>query len=507
MDKCIVFYSWQSDLPNSTNRGFIQKALEDAARAIRGDDSIKIDPVIDRDTAGVPGSPDIANTIFSKIDSSDIFACDVSIINQGEKSRPTPNPNDLLELGYAIRSLGSERIIMIMNTAFGVPELLPFDLSKKRVSRYCLSEGDADKSAERKKLKELLVDAIKTVVSHLGKSKTKGKRSGEKARLKEECEEVLFNGNKQDWQQLVDELWRDIPKRMIEWKPRAEIAWKADDAEWERARLEGIEICLPSIVPILVAVENGREDRWQESVGPLRQLYLLPNQILKKTSGGNKEVINLGSHMLYFVGNLGMALAMRVKQSDFISKWMQLSMPAYEYERKGEQLWVDIVPAHLLWGKYVTTGPDPFKAILKICESNYISEFFPDKERLVKHLFLGNLGQSLFELGQRIKDVGSPKNLSDVDKQRLQTRLKIWPLWVLMESEEFKASTWELFGSSDGVIAFVTDSTKKEIDKETFWEWWKAWKSYCLNNMMKADRNNLLLFRKGDLLQLPGEPF
>ena len=85
MDKCIVFYSWESDLPNSTNRGFIQKALEDAAKSIRSDDSIKIDPVIDRDTSGVPGSPDIANTIFSKIDASDIFACDVSIINQGEK--------------------------------------------------------------------------------------------------------------------------------------------------------------------------------------------------------------------------------------------------------------------------------------------------------------------------------------------------------------------------------------------------------------------------------------
>ncbi|HEY1376485.1 MAG TPA: hypothetical protein VGF55_06805 [Gemmataceae bacterium] len=30
-----VFYSWQSDLPNATNRGFIQDALERAARDIR----------------------------------------------------------------------------------------------------------------------------------------------------------------------------------------------------------------------------------------------------------------------------------------------------------------------------------------------------------------------------------------------------------------------------------------------------------------------------------------
>jgi len=31
--KQIVFYSWQSDLPNPCNRGFIQEALDDAAES------------------------------------------------------------------------------------------------------------------------------------------------------------------------------------------------------------------------------------------------------------------------------------------------------------------------------------------------------------------------------------------------------------------------------------------------------------------------------------------
>ncbi|MCJ7675892.1 MAG: nucleotide-binding protein, partial [Sedimentisphaerales bacterium] len=101
MEKYKVFYSWESDLPNATNRNLIERALEDAAKAIRADESIKIEPVIDRDTAGVPGSPDIANTIFGKIEQSQVFACDVSIINKGEKSRKAPNPNVLIELGYA----------------------------------------------------------------------------------------------------------------------------------------------------------------------------------------------------------------------------------------------------------------------------------------------------------------------------------------------------------------------------------------------------------------------
>jgi len=61
-----IFYSWQSDLPNATNRGFIQKTLERAAKEIHIDQSISIEPVIDRDTTGVPGSPDIAATILDK---------------------------------------------------------------------------------------------------------------------------------------------------------------------------------------------------------------------------------------------------------------------------------------------------------------------------------------------------------------------------------------------------------------------------------------------------------
>jgi hypothetical protein len=55
-----------------------------------------VEPVIDRDTAGVPGSPDIAHTIFDKIDAAAVFVCDVSIVNADTAGRPTPNPNVLL---------------------------------------------------------------------------------------------------------------------------------------------------------------------------------------------------------------------------------------------------------------------------------------------------------------------------------------------------------------------------------------------------------------------------
>lgn len=167
--KRIAFYSWQSDLPNSTNRGFIEKALENAVKKIRADDTIEVEPVIDRDTSGVPGSPDIASTILAKIDQADIFVCDVSIINKGKQSRPTPNPNVLIELGYAIKRLGWGRIIMVMNTAFGEPEMLPFDLRMKRVIPYKADKDGDSRTEERKKLETSLEQGLRTIMIELDK--------------------------------------------------------------------------------------------------------------------------------------------------------------------------------------------------------------------------------------------------------------------------------------------------------------------------------------------------
>ena len=76
-----VFYSWQSDLDKRTNQNFIGDALERAAKKLGNDETIDVVPVIDRDTRGTIGSPDIIAKILEKIDSSEIFVCDVSIIN------------------------------------------------------------------------------------------------------------------------------------------------------------------------------------------------------------------------------------------------------------------------------------------------------------------------------------------------------------------------------------------------------------------------------------------
>src|SRR5262245_60249296 len=114
-----VFYSWQSDSPNSVNRGFIADCLERALKEVRVDEELRLDPCLDRDTSGVPGSPDIAATIFEKIGAADIFVADVTFINPPGSKRRTPNPNVMVELGYAAARLGWDRIICVFNRASG----------------------------------------------------------------------------------------------------------------------------------------------------------------------------------------------------------------------------------------------------------------------------------------------------------------------------------------------------------------------------------------------------
>jgi len=168
--KHVIFYSWQSDAKAAINRTFIENALEAAKKNIHLDDSVEVELSIDRDTQGVGGSPDIAATIFAKIDSADIFVCDVSLIGKTDK-RSIPNPNVLLELGYAIKSKGWDNIILVLNMASGSIQELPFDLRTRRVVPYEAHPDEADRSAEKKKLAGQLEGLLRAMFGKLEKTK------------------------------------------------------------------------------------------------------------------------------------------------------------------------------------------------------------------------------------------------------------------------------------------------------------------------------------------------
>ena len=132
----IIFYSWQSDLPSAGNHYLIRDALRGAIKRISRDDT-ELTMRVDHDTLGVSGSPDIKQVIFDKIDQCTVFVCDVSIINQNEHdSRKTPNPNVLIEMGYAAAKLGWGRVVLVFNEHYGKLEDSPFDIRANRISKY-----------------------------------------------------------------------------------------------------------------------------------------------------------------------------------------------------------------------------------------------------------------------------------------------------------------------------------------------------------------------------------
>jgi hypothetical protein len=137
-----LFFSWQSDLDPKSHHYLIRDALSAAIKNVNKDITFELS--LDKDTQKTSGSPDVAETIFKKIRAADIFVADVTIINPDGKPRLTPNPNVLIELGYAVHALGWERIICVINTDSCKPEDLPFDIRKHRVSTYNTGKGIKD---------------------------------------------------------------------------------------------------------------------------------------------------------------------------------------------------------------------------------------------------------------------------------------------------------------------------------------------------------------------------
>lgn len=160
-----VFWSWQSDIDASTNRRLIHDAIELALSKVSSDLALEEAerPSIDHDTKGVAGAVEIAHTIFSKIEAASAFVADVTPITRKDKKH-IPNPNVLIELGYALGTCGASNVILVLNVAYGAsPDDLPFDLRGRRCMTYdCPPEATKkDREAITKKLGSDLAEALK----------------------------------------------------------------------------------------------------------------------------------------------------------------------------------------------------------------------------------------------------------------------------------------------------------------------------------------------------------
>ena len=176
-----VFYAWQSDSPKNLGKNLIRKALDDAARQLNADlevrEAIRGEIEIDQDTQSVSGSPPVAETILQKIPECDAFVADLTFVQVGSADRGIPNPNVLIEYGYALRALEDQRIIGVFNEAFGKPDNLPFDIRHRRWPiLFCATDAGGTEEAQgsrreaRKQLARRLTDAIRSIIQRVGKA-------------------------------------------------------------------------------------------------------------------------------------------------------------------------------------------------------------------------------------------------------------------------------------------------------------------------------------------------
>ena len=166
-----IFYSWQSDTDWQTNWKFIEKAANIAIDRINCDQSMGHTITLDHDTENTPGAPDIPNTVSSKIDKCDAFIADVSFVgstdvrqNSSGKPKLIPNANVIMELGSAIKTISWDRIILIINTAYGPVDNLPSDFKHRRCLTYKLAPDQENKDEVLETLVKDLKDSIRLVI-------------------------------------------------------------------------------------------------------------------------------------------------------------------------------------------------------------------------------------------------------------------------------------------------------------------------------------------------------
>jgi hypothetical protein len=237
-----IFWSWQSDTPQNTGRHFVRDVIADLARSLNGEpdtedaerpeeeaedasseqltDDGRIE--VDHDTHGVGGSPPIADTILRKIREAAVLVADVTPISTTAAGKRVPNPNVMLELGYAMKVLGHERIVLVMNGAEGAAlKYLPFDLRHWRAPIVYRLRKDANMEQRLDVAKELKEALRKRIVPGLKLAEATWREDGRRTNRAPELNVVIeseFEGPRRITQAVqnlgvktLDEIRKETP--------------------------------------------------------------------------------------------------------------------------------------------------------------------------------------------------------------------------------------------------------------------------------------------------------
>lgn len=155
--KYTIFYSWQNDTDG--DRQYVRNVLQNSVDALMKE--LEVDIQIDSDSRDEDGERSIDVAILNKIANCDFFVCDVTPVGKlhpsAEIYKELPNPNVMLELGFAIGNIGWERCILVWNTKIGAQQNAPFDIRNHITTGY---EFSKDVSKEELKSKGLHLKSV-----------------------------------------------------------------------------------------------------------------------------------------------------------------------------------------------------------------------------------------------------------------------------------------------------------------------------------------------------------
>ena len=101
-----LFWSWQSDTRANCNRTLIRRAIDAAVSNVAQNDPLICDYEVHEGVVNESGTPMITDVILSRIRECNVFVGDLTLVGQIGENKLTPNPNVLLEMGYAASQIG-----------------------------------------------------------------------------------------------------------------------------------------------------------------------------------------------------------------------------------------------------------------------------------------------------------------------------------------------------------------------------------------------------------------
>ncbi len=150
-----ILYAWQEGRDPRLSRAFLRRAIDWAVKA--SGEELSVEEVARNGDDGL-------DSFEAGLEDAALVIADVTPIGTVGEGVACPDPNVLLELGFARRALGAERVIAVANSGFGEVDSLPSGLmGDPQPLDYGLKAGMAKEEvvAAFQGLGQALVEAIK----------------------------------------------------------------------------------------------------------------------------------------------------------------------------------------------------------------------------------------------------------------------------------------------------------------------------------------------------------